>query len=178
MDMTTHTATEPRIIERAPQPYVGTSRSVTMETIAEIADQLPTLIQALAGAGVEVTGPPFLKYDVFHRSGRLDMEAGVPVPAGFEPAKLTALPAGVRSAELPGGRFASITHRGHPALLHETTADLLDWGAARGLVWDATRTEKTESWGLRLELYKTDPRIEPDLNAWETEIVFRLAEQR
>lgn len=173
--MTTHTVTQPRLIERAPQLYVGTARSVTMETVPDIADQLPGLIATLVAAGVERPGPPFLKYDVFHRSGRLDLEAGVPVAAGFDPAQLPDGPAGVRLSELPGGRFASITHHGHPSLLHETTADLLDWGAEHGLVWDAVRSGDSESWGLRLELYKTDPRIEPDLNAWETEIVFRLA---
>jgi hypothetical protein len=28
----------------------------------------------------------------------------------------------------------------------------------------------------RLELYKTDPAVEPDMNKWETELAFRLAD--
>jgi len=37
-------------------------------------------------------------------------------------------------------------------------------------------TEAGERWGCRLETYLTDPSEEPDMNKWETQLAFRLAE--
>jgi hypothetical protein len=33
-----------------------------------------------------------------------------------------------------------------------------------------------ERWGCRLEIYHTDPLEQPDMNAWRTELAFRLAD--
>jgi hypothetical protein len=33
-----------------------------------------------------------------------------------------------------------------------------------------------ERWGCRLEIYLTDPREQPDVSAWETQLAFRLAD--
>jgi effector-binding domain-containing protein len=168
--MQTNTRNEPVIVERVAQPYLAVRETVTMQTISVIADQFPVLFDRVAERGIEVTGPPFLKYNVFTASGELEMEAGVPVPTGVPGDDL--LTAGV----LPGGRFASVTHHGHPNGLMEVTAALLDWGSRHGVRWDMSATDGGERWGLRIELYKTDPSIEPDLNRWETELVFRLAD--
>jgi GyrI-like small molecule binding domain len=175
MTTTKHT---PTILERSPQPYVAIRRVVTMRTVPEIADRIPEVMGRLAALGVPPAGAPFLKYDVIYRSGQLDMEAGVAVGSGFDPAVLGGPEGsdGLRAGVLAGGRFAVVTHIGAPDGLRDATADLLDWGAAEGLAWDMSSDERAESWGLRLELYKTDPRVEPDLSRWETEIVFRLAD--
>jgi effector-binding domain-containing protein len=164
---------EPVILERSEQPYLAIRETVTMQTIAEIADQFPDLFARVGERGIEVTGPPFLKYNLFTSSGLMEMEAGVPVPAGVEVSDDDGLLAGL----LPGGRFASVTHYGHPKGLLEVTAALLDWGAEQGLTWDMSATDGGERWGMRLELYKTDPTVEPDLDRWETELVFRLADR-
>jgi hypothetical protein len=52
---------------------------------------------------------------------------------------------------------------------------LLAWAADRDLTWDMTDTDRGQRWGCRLEVYRTDPREQPDLNKWETDLVFRLA---
>jgi effector-binding domain-containing protein len=168
--MRTQKSIAPVIVERAEQPYLAIRKTVTMQTISEIADQFPEVFGRLAERGIEYVGAPFLKYNVFTSSGLLEMEAGVPVAA--EVAGDDRVLAGV----LPGGRFASVTHRGHPDGLLEVTASLLDWGAEQGLRWDMSATDGGERWGMRIELYKTDPALEPDLNRWETELVFRLAD--
>jgi effector-binding domain-containing protein len=171
--MRTGLSTEPRIIERSAQPYVAIKKLVTMQTISEIADQLPEVFGWLAARGLEpssAASAPFLKYNVCYRAGLLEVEAGLPV-ASIVPGDDRVL-AGV----LPGGRFASVTHVGHPSGLVEATAALLDWGAELGLDWDLTETNDGQTWGLRLELYKTNPTQDPDLSKWETEIVFRLAD--
>jgi len=169
-DMRTETPTEPVLVERAEQPYLAIRETVTMATVNEIADQFPDLFGRVAARGIEVTGPPFLKYNLFRSSGQMELEAGVPVAAEAEGDNR--LIAGM----LPGGRFASVTHHGHPRGLLEVTAALLDWGAAHGVAWDMSQTHGGERWGMRLELYKTDPAVEADLNRWETELVFRLAD--
>jgi effector-binding domain-containing protein len=172
--------TEPKLIDRAEQPYVSIRKLVTMQTLAEVADELPGLFGRLTGNGVEPSGAPFFKYNVIRMPDLLDVEVGVPVPVGTaaEQQIRAALDGDDRilSGVLPGGRFASVTHVGHPDGLLEATAALLDWGSEQGLRWDMSENDQGQTWGLRLELYKTDPAIEPDLNKWETELVFRLAD--
>jgi hypothetical protein len=53
--------------------------------------------------------------------------------------------------------------------------EVLQWLAARGLEWDRAETPQGERGGARLEIYWTDPRDEPDMNKWMTEL-FRLAD--
>ena len=67
-------------------------------------------------------------------------------------------------------------HVGHPATLMAATARLLDWAAAKGLKWDMAPSAEGERWGCRMEAYLTDPRVEPDMDRWETDLVFRLAD--
>lgn len=77
---------------------------------------------------------------------------------------------------LPGGRYATVTHVGHPMGLMLATKELLDWGAAQGLKWDVSPGAQGEQWGCRLENYLTDPGQEPDMSKWETQLAFRLAD--
>jgi hypothetical protein len=39
-----------------------------------------------------------------------------------------------------------------------------------------TPGESGERWGCRLESYLTDPRQEPDMSKWVTQLAFRLAD--
>jgi effector-binding domain-containing protein len=168
--MTQTATTEPRLIQRTEQPYVSIRRLVGMQNLAEVADELPGLFAWLAKREVEPAGPPFFKYNLVSTSEPLDVEAGIPVR--------TPIPGDDRvlAAVLPDGRFASVTHVGHPDGLLEVTASLLDWGAEHGLTWDMSETDGGQHWGLRLELYQTDPAVQPDLSRWETEVLFRLAD--
>lgn len=58
---------------------------------------------------------------------QLEIEAGVPVRTAVKGAD--EILAGI----LPAGRYATVTHVGHPDALIEVTAALLDWAAAQGL---------------------------------------------
>ena len=58
----------------------------------------------------------------------------------------------------------------------EANKALLDWGAQQGLVWDSWPEGNGEGFGARLEVYLTDPKDEPDLAKWETEVAIRLAD--
>jgi effector-binding domain-containing protein len=161
---------EPRIVTRTPQPYISITGRVTMQRIPEIADRMPEVFGWLAQRGIEADGPPFFKYNLIDMERELEIEVGVPVADVLDGDEV------VRSGVLPAGRYASIGHVGHPRELVDVTARLLDWAAEQGLSWDTQVTDRGERWGCRLELYKTDPAVEPDMNRWETELAFRLAD--
>ena len=77
---------------------------------------------------------------------------------------------------LPAGRYATVTHVGHPSELLGVTKALRDWAAEQGLTWDMSADVDGERWASRLEIYLTDPRQEPDMNKWVTQLAFRLAD--
>ena len=159
----------PTIVERAAQPYVAMKRSITMQTFYEIADRLPEVFHWLGARGLEPAGAPFFKYNLIDMERELEVEAGVPVATAI---------AGddrVMSGTLPAGRYASVTHIGHPDQLIRHTGALLEWAAQQGLEWDMSQTQAGERWACRLELYKTNPAEQPDMSKWEVELAFKLA---
>ncbi len=162
----------PSVEQRPEQPYVAVRETVTMTTVARIADRMPEVFGWLGERGIAPAGPPFFKYDVIDMGGDLVIEAGVPVAT---PADVPD-DAEVFAAVLPAGRYAVVQHTGHPDELEAVTRDLLDWAAAQGLAFDMTPTPEGEMWGARLEWYLSDPAVEPDMNRWDTELAFRLAD--
>jgi effector-binding domain-containing protein len=175
--MATNTPAQPSVVTRDAQPYVAIRRAVTMQTIPEIADRLPDVFGWLAQRGIAPAGAPFLKYNVIDMDRELEIEAGVPVAspvAGAPPAGGPARGDQVLAGTLPAGRYAVATHVGHPRGLVEAVRRLLDWAAAQGLEWDMSPVPAGERWGCRLEVYKTEPSV--DMNDWETDLVFRLAD--
>jgi len=161
---------EPTIVERSDQPYVAIKGLVTMRTMGTIIDRMPEVFGWLSARGVEPAGPPIFKYNVIDMERQLEMEVGVPVADTVEGDDQ------VLSGVLPAGRYATAIHIGHPDKLVDATTALLEWAALRGLRWDKTETADGERWGCRLEAYLTDPAEEPDMDKWETELAFRLAD--
>ncbi|MET0493032.1 MAG: GyrI-like domain-containing protein [Actinoplanes sp.] len=162
---------EPTIVWREPQPYVGRRESITMTEFAQVADHLPTMFDWLGGRGVAPAGAPFFRYRVIDMSAELIVEAGIPVAVPLDVDEPTFVDV------LPAGRYATLTHIGHPDELMSVTASLLDWAQQHGLRWDATPTPEGEVWGARLEIMLTDPAEEPDMHRWETALLFRLADE-
>ena len=160
----------PSIVERPDQPYFAVPSTVTMQTIAGAVDRLPALVLWAASRGIQPAGPPFLKYDVIDMAGALEVRVGFPL------AEAATGEGEIAPGVLPAGRYVSVVHTGHPASLAGATRDLLDWAAAEGLRWDMTTTDAGEAWGARLEVFLTDPRVEPDPDKWQTELLFRLAD--
>ncbi|WP_156722266.1 GyrI-like domain-containing protein [Streptomyces apocyni] len=171
--------TQPAIVERAAQPFVGVRSRVTLPRFGLLADRLPEVLGWLGERGITATDGPFFQYEVIGAGGLSGGEHQV--VAGFPVAERVRTDSGAQGADgdpfggvLPAGHYAAVTHIGHPDGLIEVTASLLKWARAKGLEWDMTRADGDEIWGCRLESYKTDPRVEPDLNNWETELSFRL----
>jgi hypothetical protein len=161
---------EPAIVQRGEQTYVGRRESITMTEFATVADHLPTMFGWLGERGVTVTGPPFFRYRLIDMAAELVVEAGIPVSGHVEVEEPTFV------GTLPAGRYATLSHVGHPDELMAVTARLLDWAQQQGLEWDMSPTLEGELWGCRLEILMTNPAEEPDMHKWETVLMFRLAD--
>jgi effector-binding domain-containing protein len=148
---------------------VAVKAQVTMQTIATIADRIPELLGWLGARGAGPASAPFLRYNVIDMARQLEIEAGVPVAVAVHGDGV------VFPGVLPAGRYATVTHVGHPAGLVDATARLLAWASEGGLAFDMSETGAGERWGCRLEIYLTDPRKQPDADKWETQLAFRLA---
>jgi effector-binding domain-containing protein len=159
----------PEIETRAEQPYVAIRAKVTMGEIAAFARRFGEVFGWLDSHGLAPAGPPFFKYNVIDMARELEMEAGVPVATAISGDDQ--MMAGV----LPAGRYATLTHVGHPSELMAATKALLDWAAEQGLTWDVTPSEDGDRWACRLENYLTDPDQEPDMSKWVTQLAFKLA---
>jgi effector-binding domain-containing protein len=159
----------PEIETRAEQPYVAVRAKVTMGEIAAFARRFGEVFGWLDSHGLAPAGPPFFKYNVIDMARELEMEAGVPVATATDGDDQ--IVAGV----LPAGRYATLTHVGHPSELMAATKALLDWAAEQGLTWDVTPSEDGDRWAGRLENYLTDPEQEPDMSKWVTQLAFKLA---
>jgi effector-binding domain-containing protein len=161
-------STAPAVVTRAEQPYVAIRAWVPMSGIAGMAARHPEVFAWLGARGVAPVGAPFFKYNVIDMARELEVEAGVPVAAPVDGDGT------VVSGVLPAGRYATLTHVGHPSELADATKELLDWAAGQGLSWDVSPGERGERWGSRLEIYLTDPSVEPDMSKWEAQLAFRL----
>jgi effector-binding domain-containing protein len=160
---------QPTIVEQPEQPYVGRRETISMTDFARVADHLPGMFGRLADNGVPIAGAPFFRYRVIDMTAELVVEAGIPV------ARPVAVNAPLFVDTLPAGRYATLTHKGHPDELMGVTARLLDWARDQGLTWDMRPTPTGEVWGCRLEVMMTNPADEPDMHKWETVLLFKLA---
>ncbi|HZE37226.1 MAG TPA: GyrI-like domain-containing protein [Stackebrandtia sp.] len=162
---------KPHIVERPQQPYAAIPVSVTMSDFGELAPPLiGEVAEWLASRGAAPAGAPFFRYRVIDMARALELEVGFPT------ATVVAGAGRVHSATLPGGRYATLVHQGHPSELVDVTAELLAWADDEGLRWDVRDSSRGEQWGCRMESSLTDPRVEPDMSKWETQLSFRLAD--
>lgn len=160
--------TEPTIIEREPQPYAGIVSTTTMQSIGpDIGAVTGEVFQRLAAQGIAPVGPPFWKYNLIDMAGEMEVEAGVPVAGDVTDDDRLA------GRVLPGGRYVTLHHTGHPSTLIDATKVLLEWAEEHDLKFDVDASDR---WGARLEIYHSDPDEQPDMNKWETDLAFRLAD--
>ena len=158
---------EPKIDERAEQPYMGI-RTVTPW------EQLPTVIPRFIGDvfgflgqhGIQPRGAPFVRYHVIDMDRELDIEVGVPT------AQSAAGNDRVQAGSLPAGRYASLIHTGPYDQPVQANRALLEWIAGAGLTMDRTPTPRGDAFGCRYESYLSNPDEKPE----RTEIAVRLAE--
>jgi effector-binding domain-containing protein len=159
--------TEPTVTERQAQDYVAIKRTVTMTSIADIADRIPEVFAWLGQHDIEPAGAPFLKYNVIDMERELEIEAGVPVNTPVEGS------GEIFAGVLPAGRYATVTHVGHPDDLIDVTGRLLNWAHEHDLEFDRADSPAGDVWRCRLEIYHSNP-MEVPIDKWETELAFLL----
>lgn len=163
--------TEPRTEHRPEQPYAAIRVRVPMNRLGEVVPPLNAEVFGwLAAHGGSPAGAPFWKYNVIDMQAELEIEAGVAVvdPLAGDDRVICSV--------LPAGTYATLVHTGHPQELADATAALLAWGADHGVTWDAGPDPDGERWTARLEFYRTDPAVEPDMSVWETELAILTAD--
>ncbi|AGL19466.1 GyrI-like domain-containing protein [Actinoplanes sp. N902-109] len=159
---------QPTVVERPAQIYAGRRETIAMTEFARVADHLPGMFAWLGERGVTPAGAPFFRYRGIHMTAELLVDAGIPLAEPIEVDEPTFLDV------LPAGRYATVTHVGHPDELMGVTAGLLDWAQHEGLEWDMTPTPDGEEWAARLEVLMTNPAEQPDMHKWETALLFKL----
>lgn len=160
----------PQIVTRAAQPYAAVKARVAMSELGTLGARLGEVFAWLGGRGLAPAGAPFFKYNVIDMAGRLEVEAGVPT------ASLADGDEQVGTGVLPAGRYATLTHVGHPDGLERATEAMLNWASEQGLHWDVAPGDDGERWAGRLEFYLTDPAEQPDMSKWRTQLAFLLAD--
>ena len=162
---------QPTIQSRSAQPFVAIKTAVSMDQLGTVVPPLTgEVIGWLARGGAAPAGAPFWKYDVVNMPGSLEIQSGVPVARPVNGDER------VTAGTLPAGRYVTLRHVGHPDTLAAATGALLEWAAQQGLKFDVTPSPDGERWAARLEIYLTDPSQQPDMNKWQTELAFKLAD--
>lgn len=158
------------VVQMNEQSVVGITRTLTMPTLAQAADEIPRLMGWLAERGVQPAGAPFLRYLVIDMAADMVVQAGVPVP---EP---VAGEGEIEPDTLPAGRYATTTHVGPYDGLYDATVGLLTWAGENDLAFDKHPSYQGEVWASRLEHYDTNPAEQPDPSTWVTRLAFKLAD--
>lgn len=158
------------VVHRAAQPTATVTRTVTMATMSEVADEILPLFDRLSARGQAPSGPAFLRYLVIDMRADMVVQAGVPVAVPVE------RDAHVEPDELPAGRYLSTVHVGSYDGLYAATGALLAHAGREGLRFDKHPAGAGEAWASRLEWYETNPAEEPDPTRWVTRLEFKLAD--
>ena len=165
------TTTEPKIIHRDEQPYMGIRTQAPMSQLDTVIPQLhDEVYQMLEKRGVAPSGAPFVRYHVINMAEKLDIEMGWPVAA--------ALPneGNITAQVLPAGQYATLLYTGDYDGLMDANRVLIEWAQENGIAWDRWDDENGDAFRSRIEIYHTDPGDEPDPAKWETEVAIRLAD--
>lgn len=146
------------VIELTAQPAIAIRGSAVPEKLeAELAIVFPRLVAHAIGQGLELAGPPLVRYHV--RSSKLiEYEAGLPV------LKPGATSGDIQPIELPAGPAATTVHTGPYERLERAHAALDAWVRARG------RRAAGPPW----EVFLTNPLTERDAKKWRTKVFLPL----
>lgn len=163
--------TEPKIEQRAEQPYVAIRRRVTMSEMPGLPPLWDQVFGWLGSKGIAPAGAPFWNYRVVDMENQLEIDVAVPV------AQAVPGEGQIIADALPAGRYVTTVYTGRydDDGLMRATGDLLVWADKNGVVWDKWQDGATgEGWRARAEIYLTDPAEETDPNKNETELAFKI----
>ena len=164
--------TQPKIDERAEQPYMGIRTQVSIEQMGDglVPQLLGETFGWLAEHGIEPAGPPLMRFHVINMEGLMDIELGVPV------AQTAAGNGRVEPNTLPAGRYASLVYTGVQNGIAGNKV-LIDWAKAQGLEWDRHDAPNGDAFASRYESFLTGPEDHPDPAEWDSEVAIKLADE-
>ncbi|MBN9387162.1 MAG: GyrI-like domain-containing protein [Chloroflexi bacterium] len=160
---------KPKIDTRPEVTYMGIRIQTPFKGMFKHIDKLFKEMNAWQKKeGVELAGPPFLRYHVIDMEGEMDIEVGFPVT--------TPLPGDerVKPGKIPAGRFASLIFQGNGYTGNKT---LIEWARDNGLKWDRWDDPKGDGFRARYEAYLTDPKVEHRKTKWDVEVAIKLADE-
>lgn len=157
---------EPKFVDRDPQPYAAIRITLAQSQIAEEAPKLVGEILGWIARNGEQAGDLFFNYTRMYGS-KMDMEVGAPTRT------LLTGDGRVTTGTLPGGRYATLTYTGHYSGLRDAHEQLHQWLARQP---DMEPFDMAGSGLTLLEIYETDPAEVPDPSQWVTHIAFKLSD--
>lgn len=166
--------TEPKFENRSEQPYVGIRSQVQMQELPTVIPQhLDEVAAWLAQQGVELNGPPLIRYHVCPSQAMPD--ARVDITLGWPVAAPLAGNGHITAGVLPAGRYASLIFTGVENGIPGNAA-LLEWAKAQGIQWDSWDEQSGEAFAGRVEYMLDGPDDDPNPSNWKTEVAIKLVD--
>ncbi len=155
----------PVVVERDAMHYLKIAVSGPMRALPQFAP--PKLIE-LSGRIAQAGEKPLVslfRYRRFGSDGSVDLDVGMTT---------TGTPAldDVAMAELPAGRYATLSYTGPYDRLYDAFCMLQGWIEARGLVACGEPSEPD----CQAELYRIGPMQTNDPMQWQTDLLVKLAQ--
>lgn len=161
--------TLPVKIRRKKQPYLAIrSRLFRRQVMKQAQLFFPEIRNFMEATGVSKAGAPFLRYNTVSWDNELDIEFG------YLTDKLYSGAGPIRGGFLPAGSFMSVKWFGTPTRLLDVHAMFMGWAQLTGVEWDSTPTEAGSFFTCRVDILHRSPRIEPDPELQETELLVML----
>lgn len=160
---------EPFVEYQSEKPYAAIAIETPGLEWEEMSDLIPEIMEWLGKRKLKTTGIPLYRYWCTGSAMEpTNLEVGVPVD------RMSAGDERILISTIPGGTYLKAIHRGHPDNLLESHEALVEWARTEGLEFDMRWEEEYEIWNGRFEIFLTDPKIEPDPEKWEIEILLLL----
>lgn len=163
-----NTFTEPQVTEREALVYAGFRVEVSMEGLGGTVNELILRMENwLIRHGLELDGPPLVRYHTIDMDALLDITVGFPVPEG------TALEGPGTVEVLPAGQYAALTFTGGENGI-EGNGALIRWIAEQGLGMDYVDSPLGQKFAGRVEFMLDGPDDDPNPSNWRTEVAIKL----
>ena len=169
--MATPFTTEPKIVERKEQPYIGIHLWIPSKDLSTWQIKLTKeLTKWLEQHGVKATGPAFHRFYVINMGTEYDFEVGIPVATPVESDDR------VKPGILPAGRYAALVYTGRNNAYKGNKA-LVEWARDNGIAWDRWDDPRGDAFRSRYESYLTDRTAEVDKKDWQTEVAIKVLDK-
>lgn len=161
---------EPKPEQRSEQPYVSIPIKATLREWGQVNALVEETLGWLGRNGTPPAGAPFFRHRVI---GSMDEKFELEV--GFPLAEPVPGDGRVVAGAKPAGTYVVLMHDGHPDGISNSHLELIRWAEGAGITLAKSDNAGTTVWEAMFESYLTNPDDEPDLNRWQTELVYLVS---